>query len=46
MEKIFLGITSDYQEPDTVFVHNNLGELEHEYIVGASPGDYAVWTIN
>ena len=44
-EKIFLGITSDYQEPDTVFVHNNFGELEHEYIVGASPGDYAVWTI-
>ena len=44
-EKIFLGITSDYQKPDTVFVHNNFGELEHEYIVGASPGDYAVWTI-
>ena len=44
-EKIFLGITSDYQEPDTVFVHNNFGELEHEYIVGASPGDYAVWII-
>ena len=44
-EKIFLGITSDYQKPDTVFVHNNFGELEYEYIVGASPGDYAVWTI-
>ena len=44
-KKIFLGISSDYQEPDTVFVHNNFGELDYEYIVGASPGDYAVWPI-
>lgn len=44
-EKLFLGVTSDYTAPDTVFVHNNLGELEEELIVGASPGDYAIYTV-
>ena len=44
-EKLFLGVTSDYTAPDTVFVHNNLGELEEELIVGASPGDYAIYKV-
>ena len=44
-ERLFLGVTSDYTSPDTVFVHNNLGELEEILIVGASPGDYAIYKI-
>ena len=44
-EKLFLGITSDYTAPDTVYVHNSLGEVEEELIVGASPGDYAIYKI-
>jgi hypothetical protein len=42
-EKLFLGITSDYTAPDTVFVHNNIGEFQEELVVGASPGDYAIY---
>jgi hypothetical protein len=41
---VFMGITSDFQAPDTVYVHNDLGELSYTYIVGASPGDYEVWS--
>ena len=44
-EKLFLGVTSDYTAPDTVFVHNNVGELQEELVVGASPGDYAIYKI-
>ena len=40
---VFFGITSDYESPDTVFVHDNFGELIYILEVGASPGDYGVW---
>ena len=40
---IFFGITSDYQSPDTVFVHDNIGNLKNIFQVGAAPGDYGVW---
>ena len=40
---IFFGITSDYESPDTVFVHDNFGDLKYTLEVGASPGDYGVW---
>ena len=45
MDKVFLGLTSDYVGPDTVYVHNYFGELTNEYIVGALPGDYEVYQI-
>ena len=45
MDKVFLGLTSDYIGPDTVYVHNYFGELTSEYIVGALPGDYEVYQI-
>jgi len=41
---VFMGITSDFQAPDTVYVHNDIGELSNFYVVGASPGDYEVWS--
>ncbi len=44
-DKVFLGLTSDYVGPDTVYVHNYSGELITEYIVGALPGDYEVYQI-
>jgi hypothetical protein len=40
---IFFGITSDYESPDTVFVHDSIGNLKYIFQVGASPGDYSVW---
>ena len=43
-KNVFMGITSDFQAPDTVYVHNNGGDLSYTYIVGASPGDYEVWS--
>jgi hypothetical protein len=43
---VYFGITSDYQSPDTVYIHNDIGEFEILYKVGASPGDYAIWKIN
>ena len=43
---VYFGITSDYQSPDTVYIHNDIGEFEILYEVGASPGDYAIWEIN
>ena len=42
---IFFGITSDYESPDTVFVHDNFGDLKYTLEVGASPGDYGVWNV-
>ena len=42
-EKLFLGITSDYTAPDTVYVHNSLGDFLEGLVVGASPGDYAIY---
>ena len=42
---VFLGI-SDYTAPDTVLVHNEIGQLTHTYIVGTLPGDYQVWKKN
>ena len=41
---VFIGV-SDFVAPDTVLVHNELGNLRHTYIVGVSPGDYAIWDI-
>lgn len=41
-EYIFFGLT-DYQEPDTVKVHDKNGQLMFELKTGASPGDYANW---
>ena len=43
---VYFGITRDYQSPDTVYIHNDIGEFEILYEVGASPGDYAIWEIN
>ena len=43
---IYFGITSDYLSPDTVYIHNEIGEFEMLYEVGASPGDYEIWEIN
>jgi len=43
---IFMGTTSDFNGPDTVYVHNNLGNHSFTYIVDASPGDYAIWEIS
>ena len=45
-EKVYFGITSDYQSPDTVYIHNGDGEFEYYYEVEASPGDYAIWESN
>ena len=45
-EKTYFGITSDYQSPDTVYVHNSLGELENYVEVEASPGHFAKWVSN
>ena len=42
---IFFGITSDNESPDTVFVHDNFGDLKYTLEVGASPGDYGVWNV-
>ena len=39
---LYLG-TSDYSAPDTVNIHNDLGELTNTLIVGALPGDFALW---
>ena len=44
-EKIYFGV-SDYQYPDTVYVHNSSGELENYFEVETSPGDFAKWISN
>ena len=41
---VFIGI-SDFIGPDTVQVHNEFGDLLHTYVVGVSPGDFAIWDI-
>ena len=43
---IFMGTTSDFNGPDTVYIHNELGEHNFTYIVDASPGDYAIWEMS
>ena len=43
---IFMGTTSDFNGPDTVYIHNELGEHNFTYIVDASPGDYAIWEVS
>ena len=43
---VYFGITSDYLSPDTVYIHNEIGEFKMLYEVGASPGDYEIWEIN
>jgi hypothetical protein len=45
-KNVYFGITKDYQSPDTVYIHNDIGEFEYLYEVGASPGDYAIWQSN
>ena len=42
-DKVYMGITSDYMSPDTVFVHDETGELINTFTVGAAPGDFAIW---
>tara|TARA_S200000501_G_scaffold197383_1_gene185775 strand:+ start:281 stop:1285 length:1005 start_codon:yes stop_codon:yes gene_type:complete len=41
-DNLYLG-TSDYFAPDTVNIHNNLGELKSTLVVGVLPGDFATW---
>ena len=43
---IFMGTTSDFTGPDTVYVHNHIGEHNLTYVVDASPGDYAIWELS
>jgi len=43
---IFMGTTSDFNGPDTVYIHNSSGEHSFTYIVDASPGDFAIWEIS
>lgn len=38
--------TSDYVAPDTVYIHDQLGELIRELPVGVLPRDFAFWTNN
>ena len=45
-EYILMGTTTDFNDPDTVYIHNEIGEYMYTYIVGASPGDYAIWEIS
>ena len=42
-DKVYMGITSDYMSPDTVFVHDETGEVINTFTVGAAPGDFAIW---
>ena len=41
--QILLGITNDYQSPDTVYFLNKKSESFTLFEVGAAPGDYAIW---
>ena len=38
--------TSDYVAPDTVYIHDQLGDLIRELPVGVLPRDFAFWTNN
>lgn len=42
-DKVYMGITSDYTAPDTVFVHDSSGDITETFIVDAAPGDFAIW---
>ena len=44
-ENLLLG-TSDYVAPDTVYIHDQLGQLIRELPVGVLPKDFAFWTNN
>ena len=44
-ENLYLGI-SDYVAPDTVYIHDQLGELIRVLPVGVLPKDFAFWTNN
>ena len=44
-ENLLLG-TSDYVAPDTVYIHDQLGDLIRELPVGVLPRDFAFWTNN
>jgi len=44
-ENLLLG-TSDYVAPDTVYIHDQLGEPIRELPVGILPKDFAFWTNN
>ena len=41
--QILLGVTNDYQSPDTVYVQNKENNSFTLFEVGAAPGDYAIW---
>ena len=41
--QILLGITNDYQSPDTVYIQNKESDSFTLFEVGAAPGDYAIW---
>ena len=41
--QILFGITNDYQSPDSVYIQNEKNESFKLYVVGAAPGDYAIW---
>tara|TARA_B100001250_G_scaffold414011_1_gene450226 strand:+ start:488 stop:1492 length:1005 start_codon:yes stop_codon:yes gene_type:complete len=44
-ENLYLG-RSDGISPDSIFVHNENGDLQYNLIVGAYPGDYEFWKPN
>lgn len=44
-ENLYLG-TSDYVAPDTVYIHDPLGELIRVLSVGVLPKNFAFWTNN
>jgi len=41
-DNLYLGM-SDYVYPDTVYIHNELGERTRTLTVGVLPGDFASW---
>jgi len=44
-ESVFLGV-SDFVAPDTVYIHNELGNVISTLSVDVLPGDYAIWSID
>ena len=44
-ESVFLGV-SDFVAPDTVYIHNELGNIISTLSVDVLPGDYAIWSID
>ena len=41
--RILLGVTNDYQSPDSVYIKSAENESFTLFEVGAAPGDYAIW---